>query len=79
MEGIILFVLLNYIYKKNKYLKAGIISSLFLIFYSIFRFALEFFREPDAQVGYLLYGLTIGQLISIIFFLVGIIIYLYKK
>ena len=79
LEGITLFIILNYIYKKNAYLKDGFISSLFLIFYSIFRFVVEFFREPDAQVGYFFYTLTMGQLISIMFFIAGIIIYSHKK
>ena len=59
--------------------KPGLISSIFLIFYSFFRFILEFFREPDSQIGYLAYQLTLGQLISIVFFFLGIFLYLLKK
>ena len=47
--------------------KPGLISSLFLIYYSIFRFICEFFREPDIQIGYVFLGLSMGQFISIIF------------
>ena len=68
-EGIILFFLLNYLSKKKCFKVPGLISFTFLIFYSIFRFGIEFFREPDPQIGYLLYGLTMGQIISIIFFI----------
>ena len=46
-------------------------SGLFLVFYSIFRFIVEFLRVPDEQLGYLLFNLTMGQIISIIFFLIG--------
>ena len=46
-------------YFKNKdYLKKpGLISGLFLIFYSIFRFFIEFVRVPDEQLGYLIFKL----------------------
>ena len=67
-EGLILFILLNYLSKKDSFKIPGIISSLFVIFYSFFRFILEFFREPDLQIGYLAYQLTTGQFISILFF-----------
>ena len=39
--------------------KKGKITSYFLIFYSLFRFILEFFREPDPQLGYLIIGMTV--------------------
>ena len=70
-EGIILFLILIF-YKKKGFLKIpGLISSLFLIFYSIFRFIIEFFRVPDEHLGYLFLNLTMGQLISLIFLLGG--------
>ena len=46
----------------------GLISGLFLIFYSIFRFIIEFFRVPDEQLGYLFLNLTMGQIISLYFY-----------
>ena len=78
-EGLILFFLLNYLAKKKKFETPGLISSIFLIFYSIFRFLLEFFREPDSQVGFIFFNLTMGQLISVIFLLFGVYLYLSKK
>ena len=78
-EGLILFFLLNYLANKNNFKKPGVISCMFLIFYSFFRFVLEFFREPDIQIGYLVYQLTFGQLISILFFFLGIFLYFQKK
>jgi phosphatidylglycerol:prolipoprotein diacylglycerol transferase len=56
----------------------GLISALFLIFYSIFRFIIEFFRVPDEQLGYLLFNLTMGQIISFIFLLIGIYLIIIK-
>ena len=71
-EGLVLFLILIYFRNKN-YLKfPGFISSLFLIFYSTFRFAIEFFRAPDDQLGYILFNITMGQLLSVIFFIIGI-------
>jgi len=78
-EGLVLFFLLNHFAKKDKFNKPGIISSLFLILYSLFRFILEFFRAPDTQVGYLVFQLTLGQLFSIVFFFLGLFLYLVKK
>ena len=78
-EGLIIFYLLNFLKDKENFKNPGIISSLFLIFYSLFRFFIEFLREPDLHIGYLLFQLTLGQLISIIFFFSGIILYLYKR
>ena len=78
-EGLILFILLGYFFRK-KYLKdPGKISALFLIFYSLFRFFTEFFRSPDSQIGYLILNLTLGQLISILFLVAGIFLFLFKR
>ena len=79
LEGVILFILLNYIVKKNIFSKAGVISSLFLIFYSIFRFLGEFFRVPDSQIGYIIFDLSLGQLISVIFLTLGIYLFFKKN
>mgnify|MGYP001368317023 CR=1 FL=1 len=73
-EGIILFIILLYFRNKDLLKTPGIISSLFLIFYSIFRFVIEFFRAPDNQLGYLILNLTMGQIASLIFLLIGILI-----
>jgi phosphatidylglycerol:prolipoprotein diacylglycerol transferase len=52
----------------------GAVSGLFALCYGIFRCIAEFFREPDAQIGYLYGGITEGQLLSIPLILVGIIL-----
>ena len=79
LEGLILFVLLNYIAKKNIFTKPGVISSLFLILYSMFRFLAEFFRVPDPQIGYMVFDLSLGQLISVIFLTLGIYLFFKKN
>ena len=65
-------MILLYFQKKNFLRSPGFISSIFLIFYSIFRFIIEFFRVPDEQLGYLFFKLTMGQLLSFVFLLIGI-------
>jgi len=79
LEGIILFLLLIYFRKKNYLLKPGTISGLFLIFYSIFRFFVEFYRVPDDQIGYLFFNLSIGQIISLVFLIIGTTIFYLKN
>ena len=70
-EGLILFFILIYFRNKGFMKISGLISSLFLVFYSTFRFVIEFYRVPDEQLGYLFFNLTMGQIISFAFFLVG--------
>ena len=72
LEGIILFLILTYFWTKDYLKTPGKLSALFLIFYSIFRFVIEFFRMPDEHLGYLFLNLTMGQMISFLFFLIGI-------
>ena len=79
LEGVILFFILFFFIKKNYLLKPGLISSLFLIFYSLFRFLVEFFRVPDEQVGFIFLNLTIGQIISLIFLSFGFYLFFIKK
>ena len=72
-EGIILFIiLLFYFSKKPKKYIIGNISGLFLIFYSIFRFLIEYLREPDYHLGLVFYYFSMGQLLCIPFLLAGI-------
>ena len=77
-EGLILFLILIYLRKKNFTKAPGVISGLFLIFYSFFRFIIEFVRVPDEQLGYLFLNLSMGQIISLIFFIIGIYLFIVK-
>ena len=79
LEGIILFLLLIYFRKKNYLLKPGTISGLFLIFYSIFRFFVEFYRVPDEHIGYLAFNLSTGQIVSVLFLIIGTIVFYLKN
>tara|TARA_Y200000002_G_scaffold133765_1_gene110250 strand:+ start:1436 stop:2206 length:771 start_codon:yes stop_codon:yes gene_type:complete len=71
LEGLLIFIVL-FILSKNKINKTINAFAVFLILYSLFRFFLEYFREPDAQVGFVISTLSMGQILSIPMFLVGI-------
>lgn len=71
-EGILLYIIMLFITKKYKFEKKGLNTSIFLIFYAIFRIYIEFFREPDVQIGFLFNIFTMGQLLSLPILLLGI-------
>jgi phosphatidylglycerol---prolipoprotein diacylglyceryl transferase len=62
-EGLVLFLILNFLLKKQ-ILKPGQLFAWFLINYGIFRFFIEFLREPDSQIGLFFNFLSMGQLLS---------------
>lgn len=66
LEGVVLFVILNLMWtNKQCRERKGFISGAFLLGYALFRMLLEQFREPDAQLGFLWSGVTMGQLLSL--------------
>ena len=79
LEGVFLFLIMIFFWNKNKSEIPGKLSALFLIFYSSFRFVVEYFRMPDEQLGYVILNLTIGQLISFVFFITGLVLYYLKN
>lgn len=72
LEGVVLFIIL-WAYS-NKPKPVGAISGLFAISYGLFRCFIEFFREPDQQIGFIAGWLTEGQLLSLPLIVVGIIL-----
>ena len=70
-EGLFLLVILIFFQKSISAKNPGFISGIFLIFYSFFRFVIEFFRVPDAQLGYVFLNLSMGQILCLIFFIFG--------
>jgi len=79
LEGIVLFIILMVFIRKPK--PAGSVTGLFLLGYGTFRFIIEFAREPDAQLGLLTFGMSMGQILSLPMIIVGglLMVYAYKK
>ncbi|NSY32097.1 prolipoprotein diacylglyceryl transferase [Pseudoalteromonas sp. JC28] len=78
-EGLVLFVMLVWFRKKPR--PAGSVAGLFLAGYGVFRFSIEYFREPDAHIG--LYGgfISQGQILSLPMVIAGAIlmVWAYKR
>jgi phosphatidylglycerol---prolipoprotein diacylglyceryl transferase len=76
LEGLLLFVVVFWFSRKARPL--GAVSGVFLIGYAVFRFAVEFVREPDQGIGFDLLGwMTRGQLLSVPMFALGVSLLVY--
>lgn len=78
LEGILLFVIL-WFFIRDRDFRSGTITSSFLILYGFFRTCIEFFREPDPQIGFVAGLFTMGQLLSFAMILTGLGILLYRR
>ena len=79
LEGVVLFFILSFLAFKKKYIFIkSKISAFFLIIYSIFRIFSEIFREPDNHIGYIFYYVSLGQILSIIMLIFGLLL-IFKK
>lgn len=66
LEGIVLFAVIAHLVFRTDFLKRpGMIAGLFAAGYGLARFTVEYFREPDAQLGYLWGFVTMGQILSL--------------
>jgi len=73
-EGFILLLVLNILfYFSHLKLKPGIITGIFIFLYGFFRFLIEFAREPDPQIGLLIFNLTLGQFLCFLMIVIGIV------
>lgn len=80
LEGLIIFVVLIYLAKKLPPRPRGTFIGVFLILYGTFRILMEFVRQPDAQLGYLLGGwVTMGMLLSLPLIAAGIVALWYAR
>jgi phosphatidylglycerol:prolipoprotein diacylglycerol transferase len=69
LEGLLLFVLLWLYARKPR--ATGRVAAMFLIGYGVLRFAAEFFRQPDAHLGLLSLGMSMGQWLCVPMVLAG--------
>jgi phosphatidylglycerol:prolipoprotein diacylglycerol transferase len=73
LEGLVLFVLLFVLARYTRSLeRPGYLGGVFLAGYGVARVVGEIFRQPDAHLGFLIFGATMGQLLSIPVFLAGV-------
>ena len=73
-EGLLLFLLLLIAEHSGARRRPGIVSGLFLVGYAAARMSGELFRQPDVQLGFLVFGTTMGQLLSIPLLIAGILL-----
>jgi phosphatidylglycerol:prolipoprotein diacylglycerol transferase len=71
LEGILLFALMMVAVKSGGFKRPGFVCGLFLVLYGVFRIVGEHFREPDAHIGFLPGGLTMGVALSLPMILLG--------
>ncbi len=77
LEGIVLFAILFVLHKKQRFY--GVVSAVFLLGYGVFRFIVEFFREPDAQLGYYFGFFTMGQFLCLAMIVLSYFVLMYAK
>ena len=82
LEGVVLFCILWVLKEKQKppaSWPSGFMLALCIMLYGIFRIIVEFFREPDAHLGFIVTGMTMGQLLSSLMIMAGFILLLVRK
>lgn len=72
-EGIVLSFILYFILKKQKHYGTTMFS--FFSLYAVFRFFIEFYREPDAQLGFIFWGLSMGQILCAVMLIIILVIW----
>ena len=75
MEGLLLFILLWLYARKER--RQGQVAAAFLVGYGVFRFIAEYFREPDAFLGLLSLGMSMGQWLCVPMVLAGIVMWVW--
>ena len=74
LEGLLLFLFLWFLIRRGTLERVGAISGWFMIGYGCARILAEFFRQPDVQLGFLAFGTTMGQLLSLPMVALGIVL-----
>jgi phosphatidylglycerol:prolipoprotein diacylglycerol transferase len=76
LEGVVLFAILWWFSRKPR--PTYSVGALFLFFYGVFRFIVEFFREPDAQIGFAAFGwMSRGQQLCVPMIIIGAAVFIY--
>jgi phosphatidylglycerol:prolipoprotein diacylglycerol transferase len=77
LEGLVLFTTLWILRTKTRI--HGQLLAIFLMLYGVFRFLVEFVREPDVQLGFVFMGLTMGQLLCLSMTVAGWLLFVYLR
>lgn len=76
-EGLVLFAFLWIIRRKSPF--DGFLLSLYIMGYGLVRFFIEFYREPDAQLGFVLGSLSMGQLLCLLMMVLGAVLLMWRR
>lgn len=80
LEGLIPFLFFNWLVRKHGALRhPGLMTGVWFLCYAVARFIVEFFRQPDAQLGFVYSFMSMGQLLSLPMMVVGLTLIIYAK
>lgn len=80
LEGLLLLSINMFLLFRTKaQSRPGLLTGITLLVYACTRIIIEFFREPDSQIGYLLFGSTMGQLLSLPMILLGVLSIIHSR
>lgn len=77
-EGIFLWAVIWFIFRKRKSFD-GLLLSVYLIGYGLVRFIIEYFREPDGDLGFIIFNFSMGQILCFLMIILGVFILFYAK
>ncbi len=81
LEGIVVFAIVFAYYRFYREYErfCGQIGALFLFAYALMRFIAEFYREPDSQIGFVAFSLSMGQILSLLMAAVALVLFVWRK
>lgn len=81
LEGVVVFVIVFSYYRliRLKQALCGQVCALFLLSYAVMRFIAEFYREPDSQIGFVMFSLSMGQILSLLMAVLAFVLFVWRK
>ena len=79
LEGLVLGIIMAVAFRMGAWKRPRLLSGMFLVGYGIFRSTAELFREPDEHLGFIIEGITMGQILSAPMVLLGVYLMLSSK
>jgi len=78
-EGLVLFMIMLFITRKTRLDRPGVITAIFLCGYAMARFCIEFYREPDFHLGFIAGSFSMGQVLCVPMFMLGLGVLIYAR